>query len=81
MKEVKSKPFTCKEEGNVSDENHLTKWTTLIPEVYYNIIAWVAPGTLLIGATILTFYPDKAFEILNTPDISWATITALLISI
>ena len=63
----------------MSDENNNIKLVTLVPEVYYNLIAWVSPGTFLIVVIIWIFHFDKSLEFLTRKEINWAVITGFLI--
>ncbi len=35
------------------DETDITKWTGLVPEMYFDLIARVPPGTLFVVAALL----------------------------
>jgi hypothetical protein len=68
-------------EGSMSDEDKLTKWASLVPEIYYDLIARVPPGTFLVVALMWVlgiFSNNGAFELKDIKDMSWAPTTASL---
>lgn len=61
------------------DEDRIAKWASLVPEIYYDLIARVPPGAFLVIAAMRiqgAFSAGKAFDLGN---IKWETAAILLI--
>lgn len=59
------------------DAEQVGKWASLVPEIYYDLIARVPPGSLVVATLFVWLHPDPNSALNSLRDLGWAATTVL----
>lgn len=59
------------------DAEQVGKWASLVPEIYYDLIARVPPGSLVVATLFVWLHPDPHSALIGLRELGWAPVTVL----